>query len=161
MAAQGLYLIAALVAGYRIITKGIQSLARRHLDMNFLMIIAAAGAFAIGHGEEGASILLLFSIAEFLEDYAGDRARESVGALIKLAPETAIVIRDGNEKIVHAHEVAVGELVVVKPGDKIPVDGVVVRGTSSVNQAPITGESMLVTKTSGDEVFAGTISEEG
>ena len=104
MAAQGLYLIAALVAGYRIITKGIQSLARRHLDMNFLMIIAAAGAFAIGHGEEGASILLLFSIAEFLEDYAGDRARESVGALIKLAPETAIVIRDGNEKIVHAHE---------------------------------------------------------
>jgi Cd2+/Zn2+-exporting ATPase len=161
MAAQGLYLIAALVAGYRIITKGIQSLARRRLDMNFLMIIAAAGAFAIGHGEEGASILLLFSIAEFLEDYAGDRARESVGALIKLAPEMATVIRDGNEKIVHAHEVAVGELVAVKPGDKIPVDGVVVRGTSSVNQAPITGESMLVTKTSGDEVFVGTISEGG
>ncbi|HXY87994.1 MAG TPA: cation-translocating P-type ATPase [Candidatus Acidoferrales bacterium] len=161
MVAQGLYLIAALVAGYRIITKGIQSLARRRLDMNFLMVIAATGAFAIGHGEEGASILLLFSIAEFLEDYAGERARESVGALIKLAPETAIVIRDGKEKIVHAHEVAVGELVVVKPGDKIPVDGVVVRGTSSVNQAPITGESVLVTKTRGDEVFAGTINGEG
>jgi len=161
MVAQGLYLIAALVAGYRIITKGIQSLARRRLDMNFLMVIAATGAFAIGHGEEGASILLLFSIAEFLEDYAGERARESVGALIKLAPETAIVIRDGTEKIVHAHEVAVGELVVVKPGDKIPVDGVVVRGTSSVNQAPITGESVLVTKTRGDEVFAGTINGEG
>ena len=161
MAAQGLYLVAALVAGYRIIPKGIQSLARRRLDMNFLMIIAAAGAFAIGHGEEGASILLLFSIAEFLEDYAGNRARESVGALIKLAPETATVIRDGNEKIVHAHEVTVDELVVVKPGDKVPVDGVVVSGTSSVNQAPITGESVLVTKTSGHQVFAGTINEEG
>ena len=161
MAAQGLYLVAALVAGYRIIAKGIQSLARRRLDMNFLMIIAAAGAFAIGHGEEGASILLLFSIAEFLEDYAGNRARESVGALIKLAPETATVIRDGNEKIVHAHEVTVDELVVVKPGDKVPVDGVVVSGTSSVNQAPITGESVLVTKTSGHQVFAGTINEEG
>ncbi len=161
MAAQGLYLVAALVAGYRIITNGIKSLARRRLDMNFLMVIAAAGAFAIGHGEEGASILLLFSIAEFLEDYAGDRARESVGALIKLAPETAMVIRDGKEKTVHAHEVAVGELVAVKPGDKISVDGVVVRGTSSVNQAPITGESVLATKTRGDEVFAGTINGEG
>jgi Cd2+/Zn2+-exporting ATPase len=161
MAAQVLFLIAALVAGYRIITKGVRSLVRGRLDMNFLMTIAAAGAFVIGHGEEGASVLLLFFLAEFLEDYAGDRARESVAALLRLAPETATVIRDGKEEIVHAHEVGVGELIAVKPGDKIPLDGVVARGTSSVNQAPITGESILVMKSEGDEVFAGTINERG
>jgi Cd2+/Zn2+-exporting ATPase len=161
MAAQGLFLIAALVAGYRIITKGVRSLVHGRLDMNFLMTIAAAGAFAIGHGEEGASVLLLFFLAEFLEDYAGDRARESVAALLRLAPETAIVIRNGKEEIVHAHEVGVGELIAVKPGDKVPLDGVVARGISSVNQAPITGESVSVTKTTGDEVFAGTINDEG
>jgi Cd2+/Zn2+-exporting ATPase len=129
--------------------------------MNLLMTIAAAGAFSIGHGEEGAAVMLLFFIAEFLEDYAGDRARQEVGSLLRLAPETAVVVREGDEIVVHAHEVEVGEVLVVKPGEKVPLDGVIISGTSSLNQAALTGESVPVVKTVGDTAFAGTISEDG
>lgn len=160
--AQIAFLAATLVSGYFIIKKGFLGVIRRHrLDMNLLITIAAAGAFAIGHGEEGAAVMLLFFVAEFLEDYAGDRARQEVGSLLRLAPETAVVVRGGSEIVVHAHEVEVGELVVVKAGEKIPLDGVVSSGTSSVNQAPLTGESVPVVKTVGDTAFAGTVSEDG
>ena len=90
-----LFLFAGVISGYSIAKKGISSLLKKRLDMNFLMTIAAIGAFSIGYGEEGASVLYLFFIAEFLEDYAGERARKSIGALVKLAPETATVRRDG------------------------------------------------------------------
>ncbi|MGZ4948306.1 MAG: heavy metal translocating P-type ATPase [Halobacteriota archaeon] len=160
--AQIAYLATALVAGYSIIKNGFVGVIRKHrLDMNLLITIAAAGAFAIGHGEEGATVMLLFFVAEFLEDYAGDRARQEVGSLLRLAPETAVVVREGRESVVHAHEVGVGEVVVIKPGDKVPLDGVIVNGTSSVNQAALTGESVPVVKTVGDTAFAGTISEDG
>ena len=162
LVAQPVYLAATLVAGYSIIKKGLLALVKRHrFDMNLLMTIAAAGAFAIGYGEEGAAVMLLFFVAEFLEDYAGDRARQEVGSLLRLAPETAVVRRSGGEVVVHAHEVAVGEVVAVKPGEKIPLDGVVVNGSSSVNQAALTGESVPVFKKVGDTVFAGTISQDG
>ena len=159
--AQILFLIVVIVSGYSIIRKGILSLWKKRLDMNFLMSTAAVGAFLIGHGEEGAAVIFLFFIAEFLEDYAADRARKSVASLLKLAPETATVKRNGKETNVHVHEIGIGETIIVKPGDRIPLDGVVINGFSSVNQAPITGESMPVSKTKGSEVFAGTINEEG
>jgi Cd2+/Zn2+-exporting ATPase len=160
--AQITFLAATLVAGYSIIKKGFLGVIRKHrLDMNLLMTIAAAGAFAIGQGEEGAAVMLLFFIAEFLEDYAGDRARQEVGSLLRLAPETAIVVRGGSEITVHAHEVNVGETMVVKPGEKIPLDGVIISGISSVNQAALTGESVPVVKTIGETAFAGTINENG
>jgi Cd2+/Zn2+-exporting ATPase len=129
--------------------------------MNLLITIAAIGAFLIGHGEEGAAVILLFYVAEFLEDYASERARNSIAALLKLAPETAYVLRKGQELEVHAHSVQLDEKVVIRPGDKIPLDGLVVKGSSAVDQSPITGESIPVTKKSGDEVFAGTINTEG
>jgi Cd2+/Zn2+-exporting ATPase len=160
--AQIAFLAATLTAGYSIIKKGVSGVIRKHrLDMNLLMTIAAAGAFAIGHGEEGAAVMLLFFVAEFLEDYAGDRARQEVGSLLKLAPETAVLVRDGREITVHAHEVEVGEVIVAKPGEKIPLDGVIISGISSLNQAALTGESVPVVKTVGDTAFAGTISEDG
>ncbi|HYC20410.1 MAG TPA: cation-translocating P-type ATPase [Candidatus Bathyarchaeia archaeon] len=160
--AQIAFLAATLVSGYSIIKKGLFGAIKKHrIDMNLLITIAAAGAFAIGLGEEGAAVMLLFFIAEFLEDYAGDRARQEVGSLLRLAPETAVVVRGGSEIVVHAHEVKVGEVVVVKPGEKIPLDGVVINGMSSVNQAPLTGESVPVVKTDGDTAFAGTVSEDG
>lgn len=160
--AQIAFLAATLIAGYPIIKKGLLRLVQQHrLDMNLLITIAAAGAFAIGHGEEGAAVMLLFFVAEFLEDYAGDRARQEVGSLLRLAPETAVLLRDGREFVVHVHEVGVGEEVAVRPGEKIPLDGIVVSGLSSVNQAPLTGESVPVVKTVGDAVFAGTINEDG
>lgn len=159
--AQILFLVVVIVSGYSIIKKSFISVLKKRLDMNFLMSIAAVGAFLIGHGEEGAAVILLFFIAEFLEDYAAERARKSVASLLKLTPETATVKRNGKEIIVHVHEVNVGDVLIVKPGDRIPLDGIVIKGISSVNQAPITGESMPVSKTKGSNVFAGTINEEG
>jgi len=156
------FLAATCTVGYSIIKKGLYGVIRSHrLDMNILITIAAAGAFAIGHGEEGATVMLLFRVAEFLEDYASDRARHEVGALLKLTPETAVVLRNGSEVVVHTHEVAVGEEVVVKPGEKIPLDGIVIRGQSSVNQAAPTGESVPVVKKVDDTMFAGTLNVEG
>ena len=155
------FLAVVVVAGYDIFKEAVLGLTNKKFNMNLLMIIAATGAFLIGHGEEGATVIFLFFVAEFLEDYAGERARKSVASLLKLAPETATAKREGKNVEVHVHTVEVGEIVVVKPGDKIPLDGVVVEGFSSVNQAPITGESMPVTKSEGSDVFAGTLNLEG
>jgi Cd2+/Zn2+-exporting ATPase len=159
--AEILFLAVVVVAGYEIVEEAIIGLMNKKFNMNLLMIIAAAGAFMIGHGEEGATVILLFFVAEFLEEYAGERARKSVASLLELAPKTAVVQRNSKNLEVHAHEVESGEIVVVKPGDKIPLDGMVFKGVSSVNQAPITGESFPVPKSEGNEVFAGTLNLEG
>jgi len=159
--AELIFLVVVALSGHKIIPNGIKSLLKGKFNISFLMTIAAAGAFLIGEGAEGASVLFLYFIAEFLEDYAGERARKSVGSLLKLAPETATVKRNGKNVKVHVHAVNVDDIVVVRPGDKIPVDGTVIEGTSAVNQAAITGESVPVTKKEGDDVFAGTLNEEG
>ncbi|HIE43361.1 MAG TPA: cadmium-translocating P-type ATPase [Candidatus Omnitrophica bacterium] len=160
--AQVSFLLVVAISGREIIKRAFKSLfKKRRLNMNFLMSIATLGAFLIGHGEEGAAVMFLFFIAESLEDYAAERARRSISELIKLAPEIAKVKREGKEIELHVHEVNVGDVVVVRPGEKIPLDGEVIKGSSSVNQAPITGESIPVEKTEGDEVYAGTINEEG
>lgn len=159
--AQVLFIAVVLISGHHIIKKGVLSVWRKRLDMNFLMGFAAMGAFLIGHGEEGAAVIFLFYIAESLENYATERARKSVASLLKLAPEMATIIKNGKEVKVHVHEVKIGDILIVKPGDRIPLDGIVTKGISSVNQAPITGESMPVQKIRGENVFAGTINEEG
>lgn len=156
-----LFLLVGIISGYGIAKRGIISLLKKRFDMNFLMTIAAVGAFLIGYGEEGASVLYLFSIAEFLEEYAGDRARNSIISLVRLAPETAIVIREGKEESLHVHSVNVNDIIAVKPGEKIPLDGIVVNGESSIDQSAITGESMPVNKSEGDPVFAGTLNNHG
>ncbi|MFQ5801085.1 MAG: HAD-IC family P-type ATPase, partial [Candidatus Hydrothermarchaeales archaeon] len=155
------YLAVALLSGHGIIKNGFSSLFRGHFSIDFLMTIAATGAFLIGHGEEGAAVMFLFFIAEFLEDHAADRAKGSLHGLLKLAPQTATVRRNGKEQSVHVHDINVGETVVVRPGEKIPLDGVVVKGTSNVNQAPITGESVPVLKEVDSNVYAATINEDG
>ncbi len=156
-----LFLFVGVISGFSIAKKGASSLLKKRLDMNFLMTIAAVGAFSIGYGEEGASVLYLFFIAEFLEDYAGERARKSIGALIKLAPETAVVKKNGKELNVRVQDANINDIAVVRPGEKIPLDGIVICGESSVNQAPITGESMPVHKKEGNQVYAGTLNEHG
>ena len=118
-------------------------------------------ASAIGYFVEAATLAVLFSIAELLEDYAMDRARDSLRELMELSPDEATVVRNGEEVTVSADEVEVGETVVVRPGEKIPLDGTVSEGQSAVDESPITGESVPVDKTTGDEVFAGSIAEEG
>jgi len=159
--AQILFSSIVILSGYRIIKRGLIVLIEKRMDINFLITIAAIGAFLIGHGEEGAAVMLLFFIAESLEEYAEERTKSSIAALIKNVPKTARVKKDGKEKEVQAEKVKVGDIVVIRPGDKIPLDGIVINGSSSVNQASITGESMPVFKKEKDIVFAGTINEEG
>jgi len=156
-----LFFSVALISGYEIVIKGITSLFKGHVTINFLMTLASVGAFLIGHPEEGAAVLFLFYGAEFLEEYAGEKQKQSTESLIKLAPETATVKKDGNELSVHVHDVNLGDIFLVRPGEKIPLDGVIIEGYSNINQAPITGESIPVTKTIGDEVYAGTLNGEG
>lgn len=156
-----LFLATAGISGYPIAKEGVSSLLQKRVSIDLLMIIAAVGAFLIGHGEEGASVLFLFYLAEFMEDHAAERARRSIRSLIRLAPETAVVKRDGREERVHVHDVNLDETILVRPGEKIPLDGVVSKGISSVDQAPITGESVPITKQRGVEVYAGTINNEG
>ena len=131
------------------------------LDIDVLMLIAAAGAAALGAWAEGAFLLALFSFAHALEHLALDRARGAIRALAELAPPRARVLRGGAEVEVPVAEVAVGEVVVVRPAERMAVDGRIRTGCSAVNQAPITGESVPVAKAPGDEVFAGTVNGDG
>jgi Cd2+/Zn2+-exporting ATPase len=131
------------------------------LDINVLMMVAVIGAMAIGQWSEGATVAFLFAFAQILEARSMDRARHAIRALMELTPPEALVLQDGVESRLPVEAVHVGAIVLVKPGEKIPLDGVVSAGEGPVNQAPITGESLPVDKFIGDEVFAGTINGYG
>ena len=148
---------AIVFGGWYIVPKGLRAARNRSLDMNFLMSVAAIGALFIGEYAEAASAMFLFALAQLLESYSMDRARNSIRSLMDLSPSEASVLRDGKEERIPIDGVAVGETVIVRPGERLPVDGVVLSGSSRVNQAPVTGESLPVKKEIGAEVFAGTI----
>lgn len=154
-------LAAMVVSGYTIAVSGVKALLHRRVTIDLLLTVAAVGATAIGHLEEGAAVVLLFSLAERLEDYAGDRARHAIEELMELRPETAVVRRDGSEVEVPVGDVAPGEIFVLRPGDRVPLDGEVVEGESGVDQSAITGESVPVAKALGEDVYAGTINVDG
>ncbi len=157
-----IYMLGALIAGYEIAILAYKSLVKRHtVGPALLVVIACIASFIIGHGEEGAAVALLYYIAEFLEDLAEHRAKRSITSLVELAPETARVKVEDGEEVRNVDDVKIGEIVVIRPGDKVPLDGNIVSGISSINQASITGESLPVTKTVGDEVFSGTVNEDG
>jgi len=156
-----LFLGATLVSGLPVIRNGYYSARARSLDIDLLMGTAIIAATGIGYFVEAATLAVLFSVAELLEDYAMDRARTSLRELIDLSPETATVRRGGEERTVPAETVTVGETVVVRPGERIPLDGVVREGQSAVDESPITGESVPVDKHPGEEVYAGSINTEG
>lgn len=156
-----LLIISAVAGGWFIVPRGLRAARNRALDMNFLMSIAAVGAGAIGQWGEAASAMFLFAVAQLLETYSMDRARNAIKALMNLSPTEATVQRGGQDVIVPVAEVGIGETILVRPGQKIPLDGVVVAGRSAVNQASITGESMPVDKEVGADVFAGSINAQG
>ena len=157
-----LALAAILTGGLSTYKKGWIALKNRNLNMNALMSIAVTGAMVIGHWPEAAMVMVLFALAEVIEARSLDRARDAIRGLMDLAPETATVLHsDGSWTDVDAKSVEVGSRVRVKPGERIALDGSVLQGRSSVNQAPITGESLPVEKAEGDPVFAGTINESG
>jgi len=131
------------------------------LDINVLMMVAAAGAVALGQWSEAAAVVFLFAVAQTLEVRTLERARQAIRALLDLTPADALVKDDAGERRVGVDQIHPGAVIVVKPGDKIPLDGIVVRGESAVNQAPVTGESLPADKSPGDEVFAGSINGRG
>lgn len=157
--------IAALVAfaagGYSGLTGAIEEAKHGKLDIDFLMIAAALGAAAIGEWEEGALLLFLFTLSGALEEFAMDRTRRAIEALAELRPDIALVRRDGQEMTLGVEDLVRGDVVLVRPGDRLPVDGTVVKGVSEIDQSPITGESVPVHKELGDQVFAGTINGGG
>lgn len=157
-----LVLLASLVvAGINTVPQGMRSVLSLSMSIEFLISLALVGALLLGKIVEAASLAFLYGVAESLEDYSMRQAQNSLKELLDLSPKQATVIKDGIERTVDVEEIKVGERVVVRPGKKISMDGVVVEGSSSVNEAPVTGESMLVQKEPGDEVFAGTYNEDG
>jgi len=158
----GVAAVAIWLAGFDVYKKGLAALRHGRLNINALMTVAVTGAFAIGQWPEAAMVMALYAIAEAIEARAVDRARNAIKGLLSLAPEKASVRQaDGSWTEVAVVAVAVGTTLRVKPGERVPMDGIVRTGQTSINQAPVTGESIPVDKAAGDPVFAGTINESG
>jgi len=157
----GAYALAILVGGLPIFRAALAGLRARHLDMNVLMSAATIGAAAIGQWAEAASVVVLFAAGNALQVYAIDRTRGAVRALARLTPGEVMVRRDGTERLVPVDEISVGEIVVVRPGERLAIDGVIVEGETTVNEAPVTGEGVPVEKGPDDTVFSGSLNGSG
>lgn len=158
----GIAAIAIWLSGVETYSKGIKALSRGRLNINALMSVAVTGAFVIGQWPEAAMVMALYAIAELIEARAADRARNAIKGLVALAPEEAQVQQtDRSWKTVPSADVARDAIVRIRPGERVPLDGVITEGRSAVNQAPVTGESLPVDRTVGDPVYAGTINETG
>ena len=152
---------AILLGGFSLFKTGLNNILRLDFDMKTLMTIAIIGAAIIGEWREGAVVVILFAISEVLEGYSMDKARDSIRKLMEHAPTEALVVRNGKEILLKADDIEVGDIMLVKPGQMIAMDGVIIEGASTINQAAITGESVPVERTLQDEIFAGTLNGEG
>jgi Zn2+/Cd2+-exporting ATPase len=157
-----LYLLAVVIGGWYFIREGIETLLEeRQVGIEILMTVAAITAGLLGRWAEAAMLVFLYSISEAAEGYTEERTRNAIRALMDLAPKTALVLRDDKEMVLPAEELRVGDLFVVRPGEAVATDGEIIEGHSSLNQAPVTGESVPVEKSIGDSVFAATLNGEG
>ncbi len=156
----GICLAAYLLVGYGVVKSAVKNILRgEFFDEKFLMSVASLGAVCIGQLPEAVAIMLFYQIGECFEDYAVDKSEKSINALMEIRPDTANVIRGGKEITVKAEEVQPGETIVVKPGERIPVDGIITKGSSFLDNSAITGESVPVEITEGAEVFSGAINK--
>ena len=155
------FLAAYLTGGWHGTIHGVRSLLRGTVDVDLLMILAALGAAYVHHAFEGAMLLFLFSLSHALQEMAIERSRSAISALMTLRPDVALCKRGRETTLIPVEELVVDDIIVLRPGESVPVDGVVTEGTSTVNQASITGESLPVDKKPGDPLFAGTLNEHG
>ena len=153
---------AYVIVGYGPIIKATKNISHGQIfDENFLMAIATVGAIALGEYDEAVAVMLFYQIGEFFEDYAVDKSRKSVAALMDIRPDFAVVLKDGKEEMVDPYDVNIGDTVLVKPGEKIPLDGTVIEGNSSVDTSSLTGEALPKDVEAGDEVISGCINLSG
>lgn len=158
----GLFVLSYLTGGYVGTITALQALREKRLDVNVLMIVAAIGAASIDYWAEGAMLLFLFSLSNTLQAFAMERSRNAIRALMKLRPGEALLrAPDGTEKMVPIEELQLGDLILVKPGERIAMDGRITRGSSAIDQSAITGESMPVDRVPGEGVFAGSVNGQG
>ncbi|WP_093796381.1 heavy metal translocating P-type ATPase [Sporomusa acidovorans] len=155
------YIVAIVLGGWGNFKKAARALPRMNFNMSVLMSIAIIGALAIGQYEEGATVAFLYSISEMLEAWTMDKARRSIRDLMDIAPKTARIWRGGTETEVPVEQIEIGDIMLIRPGEKIAIDGMISKGESAINQAAITGESIPVEKGAGDEVYAGTLNTHG
>jgi Cd2+/Zn2+-exporting ATPase len=155
------FAVAAVAGGAFPARRAVVAIRSRSLDINTLMVIAVVGALLLGEWLEAAAVVLLFAVAQWLEVRTLERARQAIRALIDLSPREAIVKQGGTERQAAVDDIRVGDEILVRPGGKVPLDGVIVSGRSDVNEAPLTGESLPADKGPGDEIFAGTINGHG
>ena len=156
-----IYVAAVVLGGWGNFRKAARALPRGNFNMSVLMSVAVVGAMAIGQYEEGASVAFLYAISEMLEGWTMEKARHSIRALMDIAPKVARVRRGDSETDMPVEDILVGDVMIIRPGEKIAMDGIIVKGESAINQAAITGESMPVEKGPGGEVFAGTLNTHG
>src|SRR5699024_1777051 len=159
--ATGLFLASILIGGHRMFLTGITNLTKLRFDMKTLMSIAVIGASLIGEWPEAAVVVVLFAVSESLEKYSMEKARESIQSLMNIALGTAVIKATSGTKNVPVEEVESGDMMVIVPRDKLSMDGIIRYGSTDINQAAITGESLPVAKLTGDEVFAGTLNGSG
>ena len=156
-----LFIASMLIGGSNMLKTGLINLTKLEFDMRTLMTVAVIGGVLIGEWAEVAIVVVLFAISEALERFSMERARKSISSLMDIVPKEALIKRNGHEQLVHVDDIKVNDIMMVKPGQKIAMDGIITSGHSSVNQSAITGESLPVEKSNNDEVFAGTLNEEG
>ncbi|EHR9820818.1 cadmium-translocating P-type ATPase [Listeria innocua] len=158
---EGLFILAIIIGGFSLFKEGFSDLFKLDFSMESLMTIAIIGAAIIGEWTEGSIVVILFAISEALERFSMDKARQSIHSLMDIAPKEALIRRNNVEQMINVSKIEVGDIMIIKPGQKIAMDGQVIKGHSSVNQAAITGESVPIEKNINDDIFAGTINEEG
>ena len=164
--AQGLkiafFLLSYLIVGYNVILSALRNIVHGHaLDEMFLMTVASVGAFCLGDYAEGVAVMLLYQIGEFFQDYAVDQSRDSIAELMDIRPDSAQVERGGTTEVVHPEQVKAGEIIVVRPGEKVPLDGKVIEGHSSLNTLALTGEAAPRDVSEGDAVISGCVNLQG
>lgn len=157
-----LFLLAFVIGGYAKAKEGIEeTIAEKNLNVELLMIFAAVGSAIIGYWTEGAILIFIFALSGALETYTMNKSHREISALMSLQPEEALLLKNGTEKRVHVSFLTVGDTILVKPGERIPTDGIILTGKTNIDQSAITGESMPVEREKNDEVFAGTVNGNG